>query len=74
MSGQAIIDRSHMIGKFVTHEEQESETIRYWNERSIGEKMRATAELTEYFYRQRGVDVHAQRPNRSLVCVQRPWG
>jgi hypothetical protein len=68
------VDRSHMVVKFVTHEEQEAETIRYWNERSIEEKMQATVKLIEYAYRQRGIDVHAQGSNRSLVRVQRPWG
>jgi hypothetical protein len=67
------VDRSHMVCKFVSHEEQEAETIRYWNQRSIEEKMQATAELIEYAYRQRGMDVHAQRSNRSLVRLQCAW-
>jgi len=66
-------DPSRTIRLFQSHEEQEAETIRYWNERSIEEKMRATAEIIEYAYRQRGIDVHAQRSNRSLVRLQCPW-
>jgi len=66
-------DPSRTIRRFQSHEEQEAETIRYWNERSIEEKMRATAEIIEYAYRQRGIDVHAQRSNRSLVRLQCPW-
>lgn len=65
---------SRQIRRFNSHEEQEAETILYWNQRTVEEKMRATAELIEYAYRQKGIDVHAQRPDRSLVRVQRPWG
>jgi hypothetical protein len=65
---------SRTIRRFASHEEQEAESIRYWNQRSIEEKMQATTELIEYAYRQRGMDVHAQRSDRSLVRLQRPWG
>lgn len=65
---------SRTIRWFSSHEEQEAETIRYWNERSIDEKMRATDELIEYAYRQRGIDIHAQESERSLVRVQQSWG
>jgi hypothetical protein len=65
---------SRTIRRFASHEEQEAETIRYWNQRSIEEKMQATTELIEYAYRQRGMDVHAQRSDRSLVRLQRSWG
>jgi hypothetical protein len=66
------VNPSRTIRRFSSHEEQEAETIRYWSQRSIAEKMRGTAELVEYAYRQRGIDVHAERPDRSLVCIQRP--
>jgi hypothetical protein len=74
MSEPVAVDRSHMVCKFVSHEEQEAETIRFWNQRSIEEKMRATVELIEYAYRQKGIDIHAQRSDRSLVRLQRPRG
>ncbi len=74
MAETSTVDRSHMVCKFVSREEQEAETIEYWNRRSIEEKMRATSELIEYAYRQRGIDIHAQGSNRSLVRVQRSWG
>ena len=64
---------SRVLRRFSSHVEQESETIRYWNQRSIEEKLRATDELIEYAYRQRGIDVHAQRSDRSLVRLQRQW-
>jgi hypothetical protein len=74
MSEAAATRPGRTIRKFSSHAEQEAETIRYWNQRSIEEKMRATVELIEYAYRQRGIDVHAQGSNRSLVRVQRSWG
>ena len=73
MSDAVEVHPSRTIRRFSSHAEQEAETIRYWNERSIEEKMRATAELVEYAYRQRGIDVHAQRSDRSLVRLQCAW-
>ena len=67
------IHPSKVIRRFSSHAEQEAEDIRYWNQRSIEEKMRATAEIIEFAYRQRGIDVHAQRSDRSLVRLQCPW-
>lgn len=64
---------SRVIRRFSSHAEQEAETIRYWNQRSVEEKMKATAEIIEFAYRQRGIDVHAQRSNRSLVRLQCAW-
>jgi hypothetical protein len=65
------IDRSHMIAKFVSHEEQELETLRYWRGVSAVDKMSAVTELVEMAYRMRGVDVHAERPKGPVVRVQR---
>jgi hypothetical protein len=62
------------ILKRTTREEQELATLRYWRDRPVSEKMRATAELAEYAYKLRGVDVHAQRPKGPLVFVQRVRG
>lgn len=64
-------DPSRTVRRFDSFEEQELETIRYWNARSIEEKLRATDELIEYVYRQRGIDVHAQGSKRSVVRLQR---
>ncbi len=52
---------NRQIRRFSHHAEQEAETIRYWNARSIAEKMRATADVITSSYRQRGIDLHAQR-------------
>lgn len=65
------VDRSHMVCKFVSHEEQELETLRYWRDRSVAEKMTYVTELAEYAYRMRGIDVHAERPRGPVVRLQR---
>ena len=71
---QTTVHPSRQLRRFHSFEEAEEENIRYWNERSLEEKMRATAEIIEWAYRQKGIDIHAQGPNRSLVRVQCPWG
>lgn len=66
-------DPSRTIRRFSSFQEQEDETIRYWNSRSMAEKLRLTAEITTFFYRQKGIDVDAHGSTRSLVRVQRSW-
>lgn len=78
MDGGAMPDTSKVrpgreLRRFYSHAEQELETIRYWNKRSISEKLRLTAEVTASAYRQMGIDVHARRSDRSIVRVQCPW-
>ncbi len=69
---EATVTRPHMVvRRFSSHAEQEAEDIRYWNSRTIEDKMRSTIELIEYAYKVRGIDVHSQRSDRSLVRVQR---
>ena len=62
---------SRQIRRFTSHEAQEIETMRYWRGKSAAEKMTAAAELAEYAYRMRGIDVHAQRPKGPVVRIQR---
>ena len=67
------VDPSRQLRRFHSFEEAEDANIQYWNSRTIAEKMRATAEIIEWVYRQKGIDIHAQGSNRSLVRVQCPW-
>ena len=57
---------------FKNHQEQEDETRRYWLGKSIKEKMDETAALVRYAYSLQGIDVDAQRSERTVVRVQRP--
>jgi hypothetical protein len=59
------------VRKFSSHAEQEAETIRYWRGQTIAQKMTAVAELVRDGYRLRGIDIHAERPDRTVRGVQR---
>lgn len=62
---------SRTIRVFSSPTEQELETIRYWNAQSIDEKLRQTFEATAMGYAMKGIDVHTQGSNRSVVRFQR---
>lgn len=66
-------DPTRQLRRFNNFQEVEDGNIRYWNERNLGEKMRATAEIIEWAYRQKGIDIHAEGPDRSLVRIQCSW-
>ncbi len=57
---------------FKSHREQDDAIRRYWLTKTIAEKMEETASLVRYAYRLRGIDVDAQRSQRTLVRTQRP--
>ena len=59
------------IRRFSSHEEQRRETARFWNAQSIDYKMSIVAELVHDAYMLRGIDIDAQRPDRSVRGVQR---
>jgi hypothetical protein len=61
------------IRRFRSHQEAEDEDCLYWLAKSIPEKMAETDSLIRYNYRLLGVDIDVQRPERTLVRVQRPW-
>jgi predicted nucleotidyltransferase len=46
---------SRMILRFSSHAERVAEDIRYWNERSVEEMMRATAELSSLLFGREGL-------------------
>ena len=62
---------TRVLLKFKSFAAQEQATFAYWHDRSIAERMEATAELVRSGYQQRGIDVDAQGSERSLVRVQR---
>ena len=65
-------DPSRQLRRFNSFQEREDENIRYWNERNSGERMRVAAEIVEWAYRKKGIDIHAEGPNRSLVRIKCP--
>jgi adenine-specific DNA glycosylase len=71
MSNTSDTNVKRVIRRFASHEEQEAETMRYWRNRSVAEKMSAATALAEYAYGMRGIDVHAQGPKGPIVRIQR---
>ena len=63
--------QTRVLLKFKSFAEQEQATFAYWHDRSIAQRMEATADLVRSGYLQRGVDVDAQGSERSLIRVQR---
>lgn len=63
---------SRQIRIFRSHEEQEAEDLRYWKRQPLVEKLKAVAELAEYYAAMHNIDLNAQGPKRVVVRVQRP--
>jgi len=60
------------IRRFVSHEEQELETLRYWQTRTPEERFIAVWEATVAAYAFKGIDCDAdQRSTRTITRVQR---
>jgi hypothetical protein len=59
------------IRRVTSAEEQQAETYRYWQSRTSVERMEAIAEIVKDAYYSKGIDLDAQRPERTLVRVQR---
>lgn len=64
---------NRIVRVFRNRREQEDETRRYWLTKSIAEKMEETASLVRYAYSLQGIDVDAQRSERTVVRIQRSW-
>jgi hypothetical protein len=66
------VDPSRTIRRFESHQEQEEADLRYWRDQPVSEKIKAVAELAEYFAKVHKVDLDAQGPKRSVVRFQLP--
>lgn len=67
-------DPSRTIRRFESHEEQETADLRYWRDQPVAEKVKAVAELAEYFAAVHKIDLHAQGPKRVVSRVEWPRG
>ncbi len=74
MPEQSAVHPSRTIRFFKSFEEQELETIRYWNSRTAEEKLRATTDIILRSGRVKETDGTASGSTRSLVRVPCPWG
>ncbi|MDP9039213.1 MAG: hypothetical protein M3O02_08070 [Acidobacteriota bacterium] len=67
-------DPSRTIRRFTSHQEQEEAGLRYWRDQPLAEKVKAVAELAQYFAAIHKIDLDAQGPKRIAVRLQRPQG
>lgn len=69
---EAKVKRPHMvIQRFSSYEEQESANRRYWNAKTVDEKLQATLDLIRYDLILKGKDVRPARSDRSITRLQR---
>ncbi|HEX9201230.1 MAG TPA: hypothetical protein VF865_16845 [Acidobacteriaceae bacterium] len=64
-------DPSRTIRRFASHQEQEEADLRYWRDQPVAEKVKAVAELAEYFAAIHKIDLNAQGPKRVVSRVKR---
>jgi hypothetical protein len=69
MASDVAVPPSRQIRFFSSFEEQEAETIRYWNSQTPEEKLRSTTEIVLRSGRVKQADGSAAGPTRSLVRV-----
>lgn len=62
---------SKILRKVTDLKEQQAETYRYWQSRPGYERMEAVAEIVRDAYFMKGIDLDAQRSERTLVRIQR---
>ena len=65
---------SRQIRRFSSHAEQEEQDLRYWRDQTVAMKLRAVAELAEYYASVHRIDLDAQGPKRVIRSVQRARG
>jgi hypothetical protein len=64
-------DPSRTIRRFSSHQEQEEADLRHWRDQPVAEKVKAVAELAEYFAVIHKVDLIAQGPKRVVSRAKR---
>ncbi len=64
-------DPSRTIRRFSSHEEQEEWNLRYWRDQPVAEKVKAVAELAEYFAATHKIDPNAQGPKKVVSRAKR---
>ena len=71
MEKAILSDSSKAIRRFSSHEEQEAADLLYWRDQPVAEKLKAVAELAEYFAAFHKIGIDAQGPKRVVVRVER---
>jgi hypothetical protein len=61
-----------MIRKYTSHAEAKADEYRYWQGRSVEERMKAVSELTTAAYALKGLNADVQRLQGPVVRIRRP--
>jgi hypothetical protein len=60
------------IRRVTDFEEQRAETYRYWQSRTVAERMEAVAEIVRDVYRMKGIDLDSQPMDKTIRRFERP--
>jgi hypothetical protein len=60
------------IRRVTDFKEQQAETYRYWQSRTVAERMQAVAEIVRDVYRMKGIDLDSRPVNKTIVRIKRP--
>jgi hypothetical protein len=71
MQESVVANPSQTIRRFESRREQEEAHLRYWRGQPVAEKVKAVAELAEYFAATHKIDLNAQGPKRVVSRVER---
>jgi hypothetical protein len=59
------------IHRVTDFKEQQAETYRYWQSRTVAERMEAVAEIVRDVYWMKGIDLDAHPMDKTIVRVER---
>jgi hypothetical protein len=62
------------IRRVTDFKEQQAETYRYWQSRSVAERMEAVAEIVRDVYWMKGIDIDSLPVDKTIVRVERSAG
>ena len=71
MMGQSTETLPSRQVRITSHAEQEKADLLYWRDQPVPEKLKAVAELAEYFAAMHKIELNAQGPKRVVVRVER---
>jgi hypothetical protein len=59
------------IRRVIDFKEQQAETYRYWQGRTVSERMDAVAEIVRDVYRMKDIDLDARPMDKTIVRIER---
>ena len=62
------------IRRVTDFKEQQAETYRYWQSRTVAERMEAVAEIVRDVYWMKGIDIDSIQMDKTIVRIERSAG